>query len=161
MRVILNENGLLDFDLGATGIRQDLTLETAYLLSILTDRRADVDDELPFPEEPGLLPPDRRGYVGDILDEKGRLIGSKLWLLSREITSEKTRRRAERYVRESVQWAIDDGYVSENTINAFYDRENHQCLNILVEPVVIDGIGFKLNLTNVLTPNVNEVLNVI
>lgn len=161
MRVILNENGLLDLEMNANGIVQDLTLESAYMVSVLTDRRADPEDILPFMEDDGLLIPDRRGYVGDILDERNRLVGSKIWLLSREIATEQTRRRAQQYTQECVQWAIDDGYVSENIVTASYDRQNPQRLNILIEARVIDGIDFKLNFNNVLSTYSSEVLNVV
>jgi len=159
IKMHLNHHGLLDLVISDTGIVTDDTYATAYLISILTDRRADVDDELPFKEDTGLIPPDYRGYVGDVLDEKGRLIGSKLWLLERALVSEDTRRRAESYVREALQWAIDDGYVRQNTVKARWNGDHPHQLDIDIQADVTFGRSFRINLSNLFNSDLKGVIH--
>lgn len=91
-----------DLGLGAGGLGRDDSLRTAVLLSLFSDARARTDDPLPDGDN-------RRGWVGDALAETtGDRFGSRLWLLSREKQTEETRRRAEGYVREALEWLTDD-----------------------------------------------------
>jgi phage gp46-like protein len=102
---------------------RDFALETtplsAMLISAGTDRRARADDALPdaFTELDIAGPSSlrgRRGWAGDAFDVAGRLIGSRLWLLSREKATEATRRRAEQIAAEAVAWLHDErGYKVE------------------------------------------------
>ncbi len=81
----------------------------ALLVSLGSDSRAKPDDPLPdallgaAPDD--TLPPDRRGWVGDALAEDNQRIGCRLWLLSREKTTDQVRRRAITYAREGLAWA--------------------------------------------------------
>src|SRR4051812_44105846 len=90
----------------------DTTPATPAIMSLLCDRRARPDDELPMPEapvlEPDLLNP-RRGWWGDALDAQGQRCGSRLWLLVRAKQTILTRRRAELYAREALAWASETG----------------------------------------------------
>lgn len=80
-------------------------LATAVLMSLFTDRRALDDDELPDTRSD-----DKRGWWGDLIDGiTDDLIGSKLWLLSRAKTTPEVLLQAEDYIRESLEWLIDDG----------------------------------------------------
>lgn len=90
----------------------DKTPATAMLVSLGTDRRARADDALPSEPsatsaadaaEPTTLNP-RRGWCGDALDRRGRRVGCRLWLLERAKRSEETRRRAEGYAAEGLDW---------------------------------------------------------
>ncbi|WP_338662636.1 phage GP46 family protein [Pararoseomonas sp. SCSIO 73927] len=74
-------------------------LETAVLVSLFTDTRADENDALPA----GTTDP--RGWWGNALGEP---IGSKLWLLRRAAHLPDTLRRAERYIREALAWLVED-----------------------------------------------------
>jgi phage gp46-like protein len=80
-------------------------LETATLLSLFTDARAADDDRLP-----GSLD-DRRGWWAAPL-------GSRLWLLSREVATNEVRLRAEDYCREALQWMLDDGVADQIDVAA-------------------------------------------
>ena len=90
---------LQDFD-------QDEEFQTAVLISLFSDRRANDDDVLPDPESS-----DRRGWWGDLAAPiiEGDQIGSKLWLLNREKTLPTVLQKAKQYAREALQWMIDDG----------------------------------------------------
>lgn len=100
------QNLRFDISYGDGDLSTDEGLETAVLLSLFTDRRV-LDEELEKGEK------DKRGWWGDLIsDFSGDLIGSKLWLLDRASASEETRNRAEAYVKEALQWMLDDGVAS-------------------------------------------------
>ncbi|EHR8986876.1 phage GP46 family protein [Escherichia coli] len=83
-------------------------LQTAILISLLTDRLADASDDTGGS--------DRRGWWGDTGQDW--LIGSRLWLLRREKLTTQVALRAEMYASEALQWMLDDGVVSSVTTEA-------------------------------------------
>lgn len=116
MKLAPNADGLLDIVLDDDGgVVQETTFETLVLVSLLANRRANADDILPYgyQSRDGALADDRQGWVGDILDDRGRQVGSRLWLLDQELAIEETRKRAEEYTAECLQHLINDGYVSK------------------------------------------------
>ncbi|MFM8333100.1 MAG: phage GP46 family protein, partial [Candidatus Methylumidiphilus sp.] len=77
-------------------------------VSIFTERRALADDVLPAAGG------DRRGWWGDAYaDIDADRIGSRLWLLERSRDLPNVLLLAEQYLREAVQWLIDDGVVEQ------------------------------------------------
>lgn len=95
---------MIDSDLAS-----DTGMETAVLLSLFTDRRAEDDDTPPSGDEE-----DRRGWWADqFAPVEGDRFGSRLWLLDRSKRTEEVRRRAEEYVREALAWMIED-HVAES-----------------------------------------------
>jgi phage gp46-like protein len=80
---------------------RDSGLETAVMISLFSDRRADLEDALPDSSK------DLRGWWGDATQEDK--IGSRLWLLSRSKIEDATNTDAEKYILEALQWMIDDG----------------------------------------------------
>ena len=94
------------------GLADDTGLTTCVLLSLFLDRRARADDALPDPASA-----DRRGWVGDAFDTTDR-IGSRLWLLTREKATEETRRRAEEFAAEALDWLVEDGLATAVRISA-------------------------------------------
>lgn len=120
MKMIATASGLIDLARMGAGERllPETTLETAVIVSLLTDRRAAADDALPdAPSTAGIIPPDRRGWCGDAFDPD-RPIGSRLWLLQREKQTEETRRRAIFYAREALQWLVDDSHAVSISVSA-------------------------------------------
>jgi phage gp46-like protein len=79
-------------------------LQTAIMLSLYTDRRADPGDVLP----PGET--DRRGWWGDAVSPDP--IGSRLWLLDRTPQSSEVLARAQTYAEESLAWLVADRVAS-------------------------------------------------
>jgi phage gp46-like protein len=82
-------------------------LATAIVVALGTDRTADINDQLPDPDDT-----DRRGWWGDFDSEEiwdGWPIGSRLWLLQRDkITGSGAQRgpttvRVENYITEAIQ----------------------------------------------------------
>jgi phage gp46-like protein len=82
-------------------------LETAVLLSLFTDARAADDDRVPGAQD------DRRGWWAAPL-------GSRLWLLTREIATNEVRLRAEDYCRDALAWMIEDGVADQIDVAAAY-----------------------------------------
>lgn len=103
-----NTTGDADLSMIDQDLASDRGLETAVLLSLFTDRRAANDDAPPSGD-----PADRRGWWADqFLPVEGDRIGSRLWLLDRSILNGETARKADEYVREALQWMIDDRVVA-------------------------------------------------
>jgi len=95
-----------DYTLDALGLIEDNGLDTAVILSLFTDRRAEVDNMLPGDST------DRRGWWADAYATiPGDKFGSRLWLLSREKQLSAALTRAKEYAEESLQWLIDDSVV--------------------------------------------------
>ena len=82
-------------------------LENPILISILTNRRADATDTLPAVQN------DRKGWWGDALDKKGRLIGSKLWLRQNWKLTPDLVEQAKQDIEESIEWMIEDKIVDQ------------------------------------------------
>jgi phage gp46-like protein len=109
------DDSLMECDLSITD--GDLTLEdgleTAVLLSLFIDRRAEDDDELDNPN-------DKRGWWGDqVTSFPGDRIGSRLWLLERAKTNIETLRAAEEYALEALEWMKEDGVVEDVEVEAY------------------------------------------
>src|SRR4051812_11864908 len=83
-------NGSADVALIDSDLASDAALETAVMLSLFLDRRAQPDDAPPSGD-----PNDRRGWWADqFADTEGDLVGSRLWLLDRSKLTGDTRRDA-------------------------------------------------------------------
>lgn len=106
------------------------TLESAIIMSLFTDRRANVDDDIP--DGGG-----RRGWFGDTFPpvENDR-IGSRLWLLSREKSTTQTLNRARDYCYEALQWLIDDGVCDALTVDVEFQGD---LKHILAIQITTDG----------------------
>lgn len=117
-----------DWLLAEPGLDVDRDLETAVVLSILTDARAKADDRLDDDA-------DRRGWWGDTDGEAVhgvREIGSRLWLLAREKQTEETRQRAAHYAREAISWLIGDGVAASFDVKASFPRPGFLALEIVI-----------------------------
>jgi len=96
------------------GLAADHDLESAVLLSLFTDDSAHPDDVIPDGTD------DRRGWWGNWERPEAIALGSRLWLLSREKSTDETRRRAEEYAAEALQWLLDDGVAAAVDVAAAY-----------------------------------------
>lgn len=115
-------------------LQGDNGLLTAVIISLFTDRRANADDELPDlrPGDP-CSHADLRGWWGDhIFEEDARdLMGSRLWLLSREKDLDVVVARAEEYATEALRWLVHDRWVE--TVTATAERAQKGYLGIGVQ----------------------------
>lgn len=106
-----------DYLLGALGLALDDSLETAIVVSLFTDRRADDTDRLPFEAA------DKRGWWGDAyIDVPGRKHGSKLWLLEREKQLPDVLPWARQIVEEALAWLVEDGRATRIEVATSYPR---------------------------------------
>ena len=101
----IDSKGFYDIDLTDNGdLLSTQGLDTAILMSIFCEKRAN-EDEIPRPEY-------RRGDWSNELNEISDYeVGSKLWLLDQARTSQSSLDDAIEYIREGLQWLIDDGYI--------------------------------------------------
>jgi phage gp46-like protein len=113
IKIIWNNDffeGDIGLDLGDLILEDGI--ETAVLMSLFSDRRATEEDSLPDPSNTDL-----KGWWGDqVADFPGDEIGSLLWLLSRSKTTQDTLVKAEAYVKDALQWLIDDGVTIRNEV---------------------------------------------
>lgn len=110
----------------------------AAIISLLTWRRAGVDDRLDDAE--------RYGWWGDsfpsVTDDR---IGSRLYLLRRRTLTAQTERDAQDYAREALQWMLDDGRVAAVLIDITRGAER---LDMRVRLALRDGATVEIHLDN-------------
>jgi phage gp46-like protein len=70
-------------------------------------------------------------------------LGSRLWLLWREKQTETTRRRAEEYAREAMQWFIADGIAKTVEVNASWVRRGFLEITVIITPPVSERRIFR------------------
>lgn len=105
----------------------DEGLETAVTISLFTDARATVEDDVPEGA-------DLRGWWGArYLDSTERELGSKLWLLHRQKVSEETINQAVALAREALNWMVDDGVASDVRVTATKLRANILVLTVEIQ----------------------------
>lgn len=111
------DEALLEGDLifESNDLAQDDTLANSVFVSLFTDARASLEDELPDPNST-----DRRGWWGDKI--LGFSPGSKLWLLDRSKVLDETLNQAIEYSEESLQWMVDDGIAEEVDVDANWEE---------------------------------------
>lgn len=147
MKMIATESGLIDLAIAANGLLAETSLETAIIISLLTDRRAEPDDLLPVNglQTSTPLPPDRKGWAGDALSDDR--IGSRLWLLVREKRTEETRKRAIFYCEEALQWLVTDGHVVGVDVEAEWNPQNTERLDVAIVVTTINGEQQSFNIS--------------
>lgn len=92
-------------------------LETAVLISLFSDRLANVDDVIVDSSDP----PDPRGWACDDLTQP---IGSRLWLLERSTNNSQVPVDAKIYCTEALQWLITDGIAEKIDITCELQSPN-------------------------------------
>lgn len=132
-------DGRLDISLEGADVAQDTGLRTAVIMSLLSDRLANVGDELPGGGT------DRRGWWADAWSSvDGDRFGSRLWLLAREKDLAIVRNKAETYAREALTWLIEDGVASAVSVEASTVRSG--LLGLFIEIERRDGGAESLQL---------------
>lgn len=118
IRLTWSETALAaDVSVELDDLAADAGLRTAVLLSLFTDRQAEVGDVLPDSD------PDRRGWWADAVSEvEGDKIGSRLWLLARSKDLAAVRSRAEEYAAEALRWMVEDKIASKISVVASVPR---------------------------------------
>lgn len=94
------------------GLRARAPLQTAVLLSLMSDRRAEPSDVIP--DGSG----DPRGWPGDGIDASIAPLGSRLWQLRRRELTQETADLAVVFAREALQALIDQKAVASIDVSA-------------------------------------------
>lgn len=127
-----------DVAIEANDLATDEGLETAVILSLFTDRRAESTDPLPDGHV------DRRGWWGDVFPAvPGDRIGSRLWLLGRETQRPAVLERAEGYAREALQWLLDDRVAAAVTVTATFPRAGMLGIAVTVTRPSADVVTYR------------------
>jgi len=140
-----------DWVMDGPDIESDDGMLTAVTISLLTDRLADADDDIP--DAPGIGQPgiaDRRGWWGDTVpssstDKKPDLIGSRLWLLARASATPQTATLAKGYIQEALAWMIEDGVAGRVNVAARIDPQNSDALAVGIQIVRTAANGAPVN----------------
>lgn len=131
-----------DFAIAGNDLATDDGLETAVILSLFTDRRADDGDALPEGQT------FRRGWWGDAFPfAEGDRIGSRLWLLSREKQAQDVVNRAREYAEEALQWLLDDKVADRLEVLAEIVRPGWLGLTVTIYRPGTDPVQWRYNYT--------------
>lgn len=137
--LIMKEMGA-DLSLENLALVQDDTLQTAVVLSLFVDRRAEDDDELP--DNTG----NRRGWWADTYaDVPDDRIGSRLWLLSREKQLSSVLARAKEYAEEALAWLVEDGVAESVTVETWWVRMGVMGLLVKIYRPNAPAIDYKFD----------------
>lgn len=128
-------DGSFDIRIEDGDIVGDDTLYTALAMSLFTDRRANADDPLPYPNA------DRRGWWADAYaDVQGDLMGSRLWLLNRAKLTQDTLNRAEEYCEEALQWLVEDKVATSVSAACTVLPANENWMQIVIAVTGLDAV---------------------
>lgn len=137
LKIVPDSEKFADLDFQNNDFSQDDGLKTAIMISLFSDRRADLEELPPEDEDP-------RGWWGDTLNEiQNDQVGSRLWLLQRQKHTSEVRELAREYVIEALNWLIEDGVASG--VNVSVDEIGLEESTIQVEVVRPFGrdVNFK------------------
>lgn len=132
-----------DLEIDANDLVGEDGLETAVLLSLFTDRRAEPGDTLPDGET------DRRGWWADGAPViGGDQFGSRLWLLARSKQTPDVLDRAQEYTREALAWLLEDKIAeSIDVVTAFLTERRGLGLTITIRRPRSDPAVFRFGQT--------------
>lgn len=121
-----DHDGIYDISFDENGdFVLDQSYETAIRMSLWVDSRADESEV----KQQDL----RRGWWGNLeLFDVPHEIGSKLWLLQQERNTIRTRNRAQDYVKQCLQWLIDDEHAKNIDVVATSDSMYDLILTITI-----------------------------
>lgn len=98
--LVRQDNGTYDIEIVDGDINTKDSFDTAIIVSVLSDRRAN--------ESEALLSERRRGWIGNEYTP-GFEIGSKLWLFEQSRLTRQTINQAADVVRDSLLWMVEEG----------------------------------------------------
>lgn len=125
----------VDFILADRDVERDPGLETAVMITLLTDKLADEEDDLP--DDSGY----RGGWFGDSIPVvEDYKMGTKLWLLQRAKTVSEIPARAKEYLKDGFQWMIDDEIVQAVNISVERRRDLKTTLAFTLSFVKPEGV---------------------
>lgn len=112
-----DEDGVLDLVVENADLKTTAGLETSVIVSLFSDRRADVS-EIPDPMR-------RRGWIGDLAaDVPGDRHGSGLWLYEQSRLTAETAIGVRNEAVQSLDWMIEDDLVQYSEADVSTDGGN-------------------------------------
>ena len=124
----------VDMILADRDVDRDDGLETAVLITLLTDKHADLGD--PLPDDSGY----RGGWFGDSLPVvPDYQMGTKLWLLQRAKTVTEIPAIAKEYLLDGFKWMIEDGIVKSVDVTVERRRDLRATLAFTLSFVKPEG----------------------
>lgn len=121
------QNGRGNYVLEDSVLSSGHDVRTAVLISLFTDRLADINDDLPDATTSVLN--DRRGWWGDT--GQSYPIGSRLYLLDRSKAPMNIEKDAVNYATEALQWMLDDNVVARFDIQAKFVLGNQLRMTVV------------------------------
>lgn len=128
--VFINMEQGADYAISALLLQEDSGLDTAVILSLFTDRRAEDDDVLP-----GTSGDKRGAWIDSFSEVEGDKFGSRLWLLESAKLIPDTVNRVRGYCEEALKWMVDDGIAKAVNVTAEITR--HHPLGIIAATIDI------------------------
>lgn len=114
--LVFSNEGFGDVVMAGQDLARDDGLESAVLISLFTDGRAD-PSQLAIDDDHA----DLRGYWGDVAPPvPGDELGSHLWTLARAKQTAQTLERARTYCEKALAWLVDDRVAQEVDVDAAY-----------------------------------------
>ncbi len=107
-----------DLAIDIDDLKADRSLNTAIIISLFTDLRADEQ-------------PEKRGWWGGV-------IGSHLWLLGREKLTQETLNKAKTYCEAALQWIVTEKIAL--AVNVSVSRLSLESIQIAVDVVKPDAV---------------------
>jgi phage gp46-like protein len=130
----------MPIDTQINDLARDDGLETAVLLSLFLDRRAESGDALPSGET------DHRGWWADAFPViEGDQIGSRLWLFDRSKETPAALGKYEQAAREALTWLIEDRVAQKLEVVAEVLRPGVWALTVTIFRPQVDPVTFRFN----------------
>lgn len=117
-----------DFAIEALLLQEDEGLDTAVILSLFTDRRAEDDDIVSGDDKRGT-------WIDSFSDVEGDKFGSRLWLLESAKLLPETVNRVREYCAEALNWMVRDGVAKAVNVTAQITR--HHPLGVIATQIEI------------------------
>ena len=117
-----------DFSCGADGTDTRNPLETAVILSLFCDARADAGDDV----HDGI---DRRGWWAQSYFDDDHVWGSKLWQVLMGKATQGALQRAQRACEDALQWLIRDGVCSAVEVDTWWieGRQGYMGIRVVLQ----------------------------
>ena len=128
VRLLRNADGLYDLNVLNNVLETVDGLETAIIVSLLTDARA--------PASVVQTPSRRRGWVGNILTaSSGRQLGSRLWTFHQARLTDATLNDLAVAAQESLNWMVEDGLAKSVSATVLKDGLRGVTVNVSITTI--------------------------
>lgn len=128
VRLIRKSDGLYDLTVSNSVLDTVDGLETAIIISLLTDARA--------PSSSVQTPSRRRGWVGNIVNaDSGRQLGSRLWTFYQSRLTDAVLNDIVVAAQESLNWMVEDGLAKSVAASVLRNDVRSVTVNIAITTI--------------------------